>query len=316
LDKILVIKLSALGDVVLSMAPLRRIRQAHPEAELTVLTTPAYAALYSVCPWVDRVWSDGRPRDLKGLVALVRRLRQARFRRVYDLQTQERSTVLFHLLRPFPPEWSGLGWGASHAHRVAHRQRMHPLELQADQLRVAGIWPDAPTAPGTAPGPDLSWALGEGAADRGPEHFGLAEPYALLVPGASVHRPGKRWPTERYAALAAALRAEGYDVAVIGGSAEQALAQAIPAAKDLTGRTDILQLAGLGVRAALVVGNDTGPTHVLAAAGAPTLVLFSGQSDPALSAPRGPGVITLRRQSLADLTLQDVLSACGRLARL
>ncbi len=307
MKRILIIKLSALGDVVISMAAVKRIRQAHPEAEITVLTTPPYAAIYAACPWVDRVEDDGRPKGLLALFRLVRRLRRARYDRVYDLQTSDRSSLLHLLLWPKPPEWSGVARGASHPHRNPRRDYMHALEAKADQLREAGVWPDAGVEPGAAEPPDLSWALVGDLPERRPEHFGLTEPYALLVPGGSDHRPLKRWPVEHYGALAALLRARGLDVGVIGGPPETPLARAIPLAKDLTGKTDFLQIAALGARAALVVGNDTGPTHILSAAGAPTLALFSSDSDPALSAPRGRRVEVLRRDQLVELSVSEAL---------
>ena len=207
-------------------------------------------------------------------------------------------------------------------HANPHRNAMHTLERQADQLKFAGIWPDAPTAPGTAPAPDLGFMLADAAPDRQPGHFGLAEPYALLIPGASAHRPGKRWPVENYGALAKALVERGLGVAVIGGPGERPLADTIraivPEALDLTGRTDFTQVAALGAKAALAVGNDTGPTHLVAAAGAPTLALFSGESDPALCGPRGTAVQVLRKERLADLSPETVLQTAGlvSLARL
>lgn len=182
---------------------------------------------------------------------------------------------------------------------------MHTLERIADQLKDAGIWPDAPTGPGAAPAPDLSFM---GAGDA-PARFGLAEPYALLIPGASAHRPGKRWPVERYAELARRLEARGLAVGVVGGPDEAETGRAATAgtgAIDLTGRTDFADLAALGARAALAVGNDTGPTHLIAATGAPTIVLFSGESDPALCAPRGRHVEVLREGSLHDLSVERV----------
>jgi ADP-heptose:LPS heptosyltransferase len=308
MTRILVIKLSALGDVVIAMAPLKRIREAHPGAEITVLTTPPYAAFFAASPYVDQVDPEGRPKGLFGAWGLARRLSREGYDRVYDLQTSDRSATLFHLMNP-KPEWSGVARGASHPHRNPQRDFMHALEAKADQLKDAGIWPDAPTAPGTAPPPDLSWVLARDDPSLQPEHFGLTAPYALLVPGGSAHRPGKRWPVERYAELAAVLRTQGLDVGVIGGPQETPLAAAIPQARDLTGKTDFLQIAALGARAALVVGNDTGPTHILSASGAPTLALFSADSDPKLSAPRGARVEVLRREQLADLSLQAVVSA-------
>ena len=89
--------------------------------------------------------------------------------------------------------------------------------------------------------------------------------------------------------------------------------RATPRARDLTGRTDFASVATLGAKAALAVGNDTGPLHLAAAAGAPTIVLFSKASDPALSAPRGR-VAILRADNLADLPVAQVAQTANSLA--
>ncbi|HWE45594.1 MAG TPA: glycosyltransferase family 9 protein [Caulobacteraceae bacterium] len=311
-QRILVIKLSALGDVVIAMAPMKRIREAHPDAEITVLTTPPYADFFAASPYVDRVDPGGRPKGLFGGFALARRLSKQRYDRVYDLQTNDRTSALYRLMNP-KPQWSGVARGASHPHRNPERDDMHALEAKADQLKDAGIWPEVDVSPGCAPPPDLSWAARRPELAGAPERFCLTLPYALLVPGGSAHRPGKRWPVEHYAALAEALREKGLDVGVIGGPQETPLADQMPAARDLTGQTGFLEIAALGAQAAVVVGNDTGPTHILAAAGAPTLCLFSADSDPKLSAPRGARVEVLRQEQLTDLSLADVVSAAESL---
>jgi ADP-heptose:LPS heptosyltransferase len=304
-SRILVIKLGALGDVVLAMAALRRICAAHPGAEITVLTTPAYASLLGASPYIDRVETDGRPQGVRQTVRMLRRLRRAGYARVYDLQTSSRTDAYFQALRPLPPPWSGSAPGCALPHRNPDRDRMHTLERQADQLKHAGIWPDAPTAPGAAPPPDLSWLVDP----ETPARFGLTSPYALLVPGGSAHRPEKRWPAARYAELATTLAARGLQPAVLGGPDEHDLARAIPGAADLTGCTSFADIAGLGAFATLAVGNDTGPSHLLAAAGAPLLTLFSKASDPALTAPRGPAARHLQRPELAQLQVSEVLES-------
>jgi ADP-heptose:LPS heptosyltransferase len=100
---------------------------------------------------------------------------------------------------------------------------------------------------------------------------------------------------------------------ILGGPAEAALgaaiATAIPTAHDLTGKTSFADIAALARRAAFCIGNDTGPTHLAAVAGCPTLALFGEDSDPALCAPRGPRVAVLRRQPLAGLPVADVQAA-------
>ena len=314
--KVLVIKLSALGDFVLALAAMKKIRQAHAKAHISLLTTPAFEGLAKASPYFDAVFTDGRPNGFAEWLALRRRLRAAGYSRVYDLQTSSQSNRIFQIMRPGAPEWSGVAFGCSLPHRNRLRNQMHTLERQADQLMYAGIWPDAPTAPGAAPGPDLSWILAQGAGERPPTPGVKPRPYVMFVPGGSSHRPEKRWPVEKYGELARILYARGLDIVVIGGPQEAALAQAIqrqvPRARDLTGRTDFARIAVLGAKAALAVGNDTGPLHLAAAAGAPTVVLFSSASDPALSAPRGR-VAVLKAERLSDLPVAQVSQAAAGL---
>lgn len=290
--RILVIKLAALGDVVQAFGPFAAIRAHHPDAEITLLTTPPYADLLRRSPWFDRIWQDGRPR-WAGLWRLARRLRGGGFRRVYDLQTSARSSR-YRWLVGGAAEWSGIAPGASHPHANPARDAMHTVDRQREQLVMAGIRDH--------PAPDLGWLKGDVSG------FGLPPRFALLVPGASPGRPGKRWPG--YAALAAAL---DLPAVVIGGQAEAPLAAAIraaaPASLDLTGRTSLAEIGAMARRAACAIGNDTGPTHLIAAAGCPTLALFGADSDPALCAPRGRAVAVLRREPLAALTVAEVRAA-------
>lgn len=315
-EKILVIKLSALGDFVLALAAMKKIRQAHPKAHISLLTTPPFEALAKASPYFNAVFTDGRPEGFPQWMALRKRLRAAGYARVYDLQTSAHSSRIFQLLRPHPPAWSGVAFGCSMPHKNPLRNQMHTLERQADQLMYAGIWPDAPTAAGTAPPPDLSWVLAQGPGERPPPGGVKPKPYVMFVPGGSAHRPEKRWPVEKYGELARILYARGLDIVIIGGPQETALAQAmqrqVPRARDLTGRTDFARIAVLGAKASLAIGNDTGPLHLAAAAGAPTVVLFSSASDPALSAPRGK-VAVLQAQKLSELPVAKVAQAATAL---
>ena len=320
-EKILVIKLSALGDFVLALAAMKKIREAHRKAHITVLTTPPFEALAKICPYFNAVETDGRPENFGQWMALRRRIKAADYDRVYDLQTSAHSGRIFQVLRPNPPAWSGIALGCALPHKNPLRNSMHTLERQADQLMYAGIWPDAPTEPGGAPAPDLSWLWKNQPADRPVPGAVKPRPYVMFVPGGSAHRPEKRWPVEKYGELARILYSKGFDIVVIGGVQETPLAHAIqrevPRARDLTGRTDFARIAILGAKAALAVGNDTGPLHLAAAAGAPTVVLFSSASDPALSAPRGR-VAVLRAERLSDLAVptvsQRALSLIGQAA--
>ena len=292
--KILVIKLGALGDFVLAFRAFAAIRTHHPAADIDLLTTVPFVKLAERAPWFDHVTADARPAwwDLAGLRRLRRTLLGFDF--VYDLQTSGRSSRYFRLAGR--PGWSGIAGGASHPHGNPARNHMHTLERQRDQLEAAGVR--------DFPEPSLAWLTAAGPL--------LPAPYALLAPGAAPHRPEKRWPAARFGALAQTLQNRGIRPVVVGTATDARLAAEVQAhcrqALDLTGRTSLLDLGGLADRAALAVGNDTGPMHLAAAVGCRTLVLFSGASDPALTAPRGR-VTVLREPNLADLALERV-AAC------
>jgi len=299
--RILVIKLGALGDFLMALGPMQAIRRHHPDAELVLLTRPAYRALGVATGLFQEIWLDPAPRW--NPVAWLRwraRLRAGGFARVYDLQTSDRTAGYFRLFRSGrAPEWSGKVAGGSHRHVYPADHRMHSIDRQRAQLAVAGI-PDVPL-------PDLSFLDGDVVG------FGLPERFALLIPGSSPERPGKRWPARCYGELAAHLAARGVTPVVAGGTAEAVEARAIaavePSTVDLTGRTDLGQLAALARRADVAIGNDTGPTHLAALAGCPTVALFSAASDPAKTAPRGSDVRDLHAASLADLPVAQVVAA-------
>lgn len=298
---ILVIKLGALGDFIQAFSPMNAIRDHHPEARITLLTTAPFEELARASGYADDIWLDERPRllQISKWLKLRKCLRAGQFQRVYDLQTSDRSSSYFRLFASSrKPEWSGIARGCSHPHNNPERDLMHTQDRQREQLAMAGI--------NTTPATDLSWAR----ADL--SRFGLPASFGLLAPGGAAHRPAKRWPVENFGRLAAKMMARGMTPVVVGSSEETGLARAIkeqaPSAIDLTGQTRLLDIAAICVQASAAVGNDTGPMHMAAAAGCPSIVLFSNASDPALCAPRGKQSTILQRDNLADLTPDEVLN--------
>ena len=299
---ILVIKLGALGDFIQALGPMKAIRDHHPSAYITLLTTPPFEALARQSGYIDETWLDERPRfyQIGKWLNLRKRLRSGGFGRVYDLQTSDRSSSYFRL---FPstekPEWSGIAKGCSHPHANPERNFMHTQDRQREQLAMAGIRTVKPS--------DLS-GLKSDLSD-----FKLPPIFALLIPGGAPHRPAKRWPIARYAELAAHLNVCGITPVVLGSNAESDLAHEItvstPQAIDLTGKTSLLEIAPLATKAIFAIGNDTGPMHMAAAAGCPSVVLFSNESNPDLCAPRSEKTTIIHRPDLSDLSLKEVLKS-------
>lgn len=302
-ERVLVIKLGALGDFVQAAGPFAAIRAHHGDADITLLTTRPYAEFAAASPYFDHVWIDAKPKiwQVAKVLSLRRRLAGGAFSRVYDLQTSDRSSWYFRLMGN-SVEWSGIAPGCSHPHDNPDRDLMHTLDRQAEQLAMAGIAEIAP--------PDLSWVSADIA------RFGLPHPFALLCPGGAPHRPAKRWPADHFASLARWLAARGITPVLLGTDKEQAELESIQAgckqAISLAGRTGFLDIAALAREAVAAIGNDTGPMHLAAASGCRSVVLFSRESDPKLCAPRG-AVTILQRADLADLPAAEVETALAAL---
>jgi ADP-heptose:LPS heptosyltransferase len=178
---------------------------------------------------------------------------------------------------------------------------MHNYDRQAEQLEIAGI--------AHVPPPDISFLKSD------LRNFNLPAEYLLLVPGGSAHRPEKRWPAVGYTAIAHAALDRGITPVLIGSTDERNLlsgiAAEVPGTRNLGGETGFADLAELARGARAAVGNDTGPMHLIAVAGCPSVVLFSGASSPKKCAPRGRHVITLQRPELSDLDPRTVARAAG-----
>jgi ADP-heptose:LPS heptosyltransferase len=300
--KILVIKLSALGDFVQALGPAAAIRRHHAADEVTLLTTPEFAALGQQSGHFDYIAVDRRPGplDFPGWLALRRTLRNGAFDRVYDLQTSDRSSLYAWLFFPgHRPEWSGIARHCSHPHANLERHPQHTIDKQAEQLLMAGIYP--------TPLPSCR-------ASSRPLPAGLdQQTFFLLIPGSSSRHTKKRWPAQHYGVLAQRLiEATGTLPVIVGAPGEEPLAAEIrarcPDAIDLVGRTELTSLIDLADAAAFTVGNDTGATHIAAAGGHPVVVLFSDASDPRRCAPRGHEIHVLTSPRLDRLPVTRVLS--------
>ena len=225
-------------------------------------------------------------------------LNNKRFKRVYDLQNNDRTNLYFKLFKPqHKPEWVGVAEGASHRNTSPDRTKGHAFDGHIQTLGLAGIT-DIQID-------HLEWMKGD------LSQFPLQTPYVLFVPGSSPQRPEKRWPANKYGRLSKLIHSMGFQPVILGTPAEYEAAAEIeeicPEALNLCGETNLSQIAALGRKAAFAIGNDTGPMHLIAATSCPCLVLFSKFSNPIKHAPQGESVNVLQKDDLNDLKSETVL---------
>jgi len=296
-ERILVIKLSALGDFIQALGPMAAIRRHHKDAHITILTTKSFENFANKCGYFDDVWIDTRPKVLNIIdwMSLQKRLNEGQFNRVYDLQNNDRTAFYLKLFKD-KPEWVGASPGASHRNNSPKRTAGHAFDGHIQTLGLAGITDIEIDR--------LDWMEGDLSG------YALNPRYVLLVPGCAPQHPQKRWPAKHFTALARHLAQNGFQPVLIGtqddAEVTNIIAKNCPESVDLTNQTNLEQIAALARNASAAIGNDTGPMHLIAATACPCLVLFSSHSNPVRHAPKGQGVQVLQRDNLEDLTCDTV----------
>ncbi len=277
--RILVIRFSALGDLVTLEPVLRAFRSLFPGDNITFLTSPLGRELYE--SYFDSVVTAGVPKRRR-IAAANRVARQLRESGPFDLVVDLQCGTFSHLVGLMTPK------------RAAVYRATPPLKRLLG-MKSPGSTPRALFLDCGVPVRDIDayfsdpahseirLQIPESYVEAIRDHCVGSGPRVAIAPGASPQWPTKQWGVTRFATLARSLVSEGIEVMVVGGKAEKALAAEIceqcPQATDLTGQTSIRDLAALMSQTPVLVGNDSGPAHLAAAAGAATLSIF-GPTDP------------------------------------
>ena len=272
MNRLLVIRLSAFGDVIHTIPAVVALRDAMPETGISWVVEPAYADLVEIVARVEpirvslRKWSPSRilaarrsvrgfetSIDFQGLIksSMIGRASGARERFGFARDVIREKPAAWFVNRP-----------------VAIDKASHVVEWNVDLARAV--------APAITRVPRVDFAP---FADDPSGKLAAYRDRVVLLPGAG--RPEKQWPVERFSELA---RKIGRDALVVWGPGEEALARAIGA--EVAPATNFRELASILRHARLVIGADTGPLHLAAALGTPLVGLY-GPTNPARNGPYG-----------------------------
>jgi heptosyltransferase-1 len=309
--RLLVVRLGAMGDILHALPAITALRQAHPGWVIDWVVEPGWTALLSARngevpavrdaaqPLVDRVhcaaaktWGKEplSPRTTHQISMLRKELRAGEYEAVLDLQGAVRSALIARVSgarrrigESNPREWAAR-W--LFTERVNTRGA-HVIEQDVELASAVAGDALAPVQPLLPVDPSAeAWCNGLTA--------GSSKPIALLNPGAGWG--AKRWPLERYAAVAFALAGRGFSVLINAGPAEEAMAEEIrtqSAGAAIPVTCTVAQLIALTRRVALMVAGDTGPLHLACAQGRPVVGIY-GPTDPARNGPFGTRFKVLR----------------------
>jgi len=269
---ILIIKLGALGDVVLAAPQIARLLEVHASDHVTLLTAPDFRELLSGYHRLNVV--TFKRKGLISMLGLLHWLLGQQFDVVYDLQGSLRSRIMTLLtqaqLRAGPAPALAYTHTPLSGNPHGHAFERFNAVLQAAGLERAPALPCLPDNAAASASVD-AWLQQQGLAGRS---------LVLVHAGASQRWPSKRWPREYYQQLALALEDRGLSIIWLGGELERDLNSRLAGVTgiDATAVFSLAELAVLGRHADFALSNDSGPMHLLASVSLP-LYAFFGPTD-------------------------------------
>lgn len=306
-QKILIIKLGALGDILRSLYAIYAVRKRFPNARIDLLTRKSFVGFCQTIPWFDQVHTAGyyKPWQLMNWYNFTKRMRSEKYDLVIDIQGKLRTDFYHLLMGSSVTHWSGSSPFSTHKRPKRTKPRQHPHQILRCQLEALEI-----PFKGEI---DIDW-LSESL-----DLVKLPPRFVILVPGCSVQHPYKRWPASRYAAVSRMLDEMGIASVVIGTKDEEETINEFvtlaPKAINLLNQTTIKQLASLSRMAMAVISNDTGPAHLMAMVGTPTLVVMSRVTIPERMLPVGSRVSYIKKDNISDITEDEVMDSLNELMK-
>lgn len=272
--RVLVLRFSAAGDVVLTASALSALRQALPGCQIAFATKAAYADLMATHPAINEIIALSPGESLR---SYLQRLRAFGPDAILDLHGKLRSRILCSLLRPpYVVSWRKRSLRQTLAVRFGGA-RFHVTSTIAERYHEAVerlLRHEA--APGHLTHHSSTEHLASARSILEQHKIRLDQPIIGISPGAMWET--KRWPADRFGALAKRLGDAGYQVFVAGSSAEAEITQAVcaaaPNAVDLAGVLNLTALAAAISLCDAFIANDSGPMHLARAHQVPTLAVF------------------------------------------
>ena len=292
------------GDSVMTLPALRALRRVLPEAKITLVVRPSARGIFADVDFVDEILIYER-RNVMSVVPQIKEWRRRRFDLAVLFQNAFEAALI--------PFLAGVPLRLGYATEARQALLTHPLALPdwrssrhevfyylylitALEQMLFG------TSEICEAVPDASLQISEtrkSEAENLLRVYGVreAQPVVALCPG-SINSRAKRWPAEAYAALADRLIESQRQVLLIGSADEAEVTREVTERMQqnpivLTGKTSLDQITAVLSLVDLVVTNDTGPAHIAAALGRPTLVIF-GPTNPLTTRPFAPEAEILR----------------------
>ena len=272
MSNILIIKHGSLGDIVQISGVLRDIRESHTDKKIFILTTLPYVELLSRCPYLDRVLLDRRLSRLNifYLMKLKKMIKKYNFTHIYDLQNSSRTSFYRKYL------FDAAYWSSSETLlKKGERKKdfdnepvLERFKLQLENSKINARY---------TLNPDFSWANIN--VDKIINKY-FNKKFILLFPFCSPNLSNKKWPYYNELINIIKNKHSNLEIAIAPGINEIEEGKKIQAVSILKDNetVNIMELAGLVMKASYIVSNDTGPAHMAAHLGKNGIALFGSHT--------------------------------------
>jgi lipopolysaccharide heptosyltransferase I len=288
-ERILIILLGAIGDVVRGLSVVNFIKRACPKAHITWLVEPASHAIVSLHRGVDEVLVFRRMEGARGVLTVIRELRARKFDVTLDMQRHLKSGI-FSLLSRSPRR---IGFHRKDSKEFNWLFNNSFIQEKGDSGSKLDHYLEFVAALGLPLNGQVDAGLShiDLASVRDEVRSALSGPYVALILGSS--RDSKDWPEEGYQGILEKFNIRGIDQVVLLGDRRKAeMSERITGAKarvkvlNLVGKTSLREVVGILSGAVAALGPDSGPGHIAGALGVPHVTLF-GPTPRARNAPLG-----------------------------
>ena len=294
---ILIIRLGALGDVILQSGWIFAVREKYPDAHITFMTRKPFASFIKCIPFIDRVIVDTHPRyNLKEWWKICKtEIADKKWDYIFDLQASNRTRKKYFNFARFLTKYN-MRWAyLSKKHLIVNQvEKKHRFSFGKLTQKPLDLEPKAV---------DLSFVKGE----QKNFHLLPKKPFLLIIPGCSASHPYKRWPAQKYLELVLKAEKNGIPSVVLGTNAEKEQIDIIcqnSKAVNFLNKASLLDIPALASKSAVIVGNDTGPVHMSCFSKRPAIVLFCQKT--AGSANDLPNVMNLIAKDISDISVEQV----------
>jgi heptosyltransferase-1 len=302
IERLLIVKTSSIGDVIHALPVVQAIRESRPGLSLGWVIRRRCADVLRGCPWIDDLYVVPDRPSLRDLWALRKTLRAGRYQCALDMQ----GLFLSGLMTRLSGAPVRIGWDRNRERNAIWLTDPvvpgRASDMRGDRHEVEALYGFARAFGVDVVPPEFTqqpYLAAEGKRQADDWLNSLPRPRVALSVGAS--RSYKRWPTENWLALADALVGQNKGVVFIGDKRDaetvaEVRAQMTHSDKvvDLSGRTDLRQLAAVLSACELVISGDSGPMHLAVAVGTPVVALF-GATNPARHGPYGARNVVLQK---------------------